>query len=46
MSAASTAQLNALSPELTRVSVTIANHGYLPTYILASAKALTHGPVG
>lgn len=32
----------ALSPELTRVSVTIANHGYLPTYILASAKALTH----
>ena len=31
-----------LSPELTRVTVTVANHGYLPTYVLASAKALTH----
>jgi hypothetical protein len=31
-----------LSPDLTRITVTIANHGYLPTYILASAKALTH----
>ena len=31
-----------LSPELTRVTVTVANHGYLSTYILASAKALTH----
>jgi hypothetical protein len=31
-----------LSPELTRVTVTVANHGYLPTYILSSAKALTH----
>ena len=30
------------SPELTRITVTVANHGYLPTYILASAKALTH----
>ena len=32
----------ALSPELTRVTVTVANHGYLPTYVLASARALTH----
>jgi hypothetical protein len=31
-----------LSPELTRVTVTVANHGYLPTYVLASARALTH----
>jgi hypothetical protein len=31
-----------LSPGLTRVTVTVANHGYLPTFILASAKALTH----
>ncbi|TSA16723.1 MAG: peptidase M14 [Betaproteobacteria bacterium] len=35
-------ETTALSPELTRVTVTVANHGYLPTYILASAKALTH----
>lgn len=35
-------QTAALSPELTRVTVTVANHGYLPTYILASAKELTH----
>jgi len=31
-----------LSSELTRVTVTVANHGYLPTYILSSARALTH----
>lgn len=31
-----------LSPELTRVTVTVGNHGYLPTYILSSARALTH----
>ena len=30
------------SSPLTRVTVTVANHGYLPTFILASAKALTH----
>ena len=35
-------ETTALSPELTRVTVTVANHGYLPTYILASARALTH----
>ena len=32
----------ALSSGLTRVTVTIENRGYLPTYILSSAKALTH----
>jgi Zinc carboxypeptidase len=31
-----------LSPGFTRVTVTVANHGYLPTFILASAKDLTH----
>jgi hypothetical protein len=31
-----------LSAELTRVTVTISNHGYLPTYVLSSARALTH----
>ncbi len=29
-------------PPLTRVTLTVANHGYLPTFILASAKDLTH----
>jgi hypothetical protein len=31
-----------LSPELTQITVTIENHGYLPTFILSSAKDLTH----
>jgi len=31
-----------LSSGLTRVTLTVANHGYLPTFILASAKDLTH----
>ncbi len=31
-----------LSSGLTRVTLTVANHGYLPTFILASAKELTH----
>jgi len=31
-----------LSAGLTRVTLTVANHGYLPTFILASAKELTH----
>ena len=31
-----------LSQGVTRVTVTVANHGYLPTFILASAKDLTH----
>ena len=33
---------SAQSSPLTRVTVTVANHGYLPTFILDSAKALTH----
>ena len=32
----------AISPELTRLTLTVENHGYLPTFILASAKGLTH----
>ena len=35
-------ETTALSTGLTRVTLTVANHGYLPTFILASAKALTH----
>jgi len=35
-------ETSALSPGLTRVTLTVANHGYLPTFILASAKELTH----
>ena len=31
-----------LADGLTRVTLTVANHGYLPTFILASAKDLTH----
>jgi Zinc carboxypeptidase len=31
-----------LSEGVTRVTLTVANHGYLPTFILASAKDLTH----
>ncbi len=31
-----------LADGLTRVTATVANHGYLPTMILASAKDLTH----
>ncbi len=31
-----------LSPGLTRVTLTVANHGYLPTFVLASARELTH----
>ncbi|MEO8347001.1 MAG: M14 family metallopeptidase [Betaproteobacteria bacterium] len=31
-----------LAPGLTRVTLTVANNGYLPTFILDSAKALTH----
>ncbi|MEP7275198.1 MAG: M14 family metallopeptidase [Betaproteobacteria bacterium] len=31
-----------ISPGLAQVTVTVENHGYLPTYVLASAKALTH----
>ena len=37
-----TALSSAQSPPLTRVTLTVANHGYLPTFILDSAKALTH----
>jgi hypothetical protein len=37
-----TALSSAPSSPLTRVTITVANHGYLPTFILASAKALTH----
>ena len=33
---------SAQSSTLTRVTLTVANHGYLPTFILASAKDLTH----
>ncbi len=32
----------ALGSGLTRVTLTVENHGYLPTFILSSAKALTH----
>ena len=35
-------ETTALSSELTRVTVTVENQGYLPTFILSSAKALTH----
>ena len=35
-------ETTSLSSELTRVTVTVTNHGYLPTYILSSARALTH----
>ena len=31
-----------LTSELTRVTVTVENRGYLPTFILSSAKTLTH----
>jgi hypothetical protein len=35
-------ETHALESGLTRVTVTVANHGYLPTFILDSAKELTH----
>ena len=41
-SAQSSPKLSPKLSQLTRVTVTVANHGYLPTFILASAKDLTH----
>ena len=35
-------EVTPLADGLTRVTATVANHGYLPTMILASAKELTH----
>lgn len=35
-------ETRSLAPGLTRVTVTVANRGYLPTFILDSARKLTH----